>query len=222
MFTSILKSIRKHPFWSSLRHCPVCGSSFPPIEWLCTSCLNQLRQNFLEPSNILRLQFHFRHCRLMDWTRDNDQFIRWVIQSLKGDYPSPLFFFLANELYSRIKEIPSIINDKPFCFIPCPSKNPLIEDHGFLLSQSFKNLTNFPVKPILKNPKIEKQQKNKSFLSRKEKKFEKTSFNPLPKDHLIVFVDDVVTTGSTVKAAHKALDKPEPFMVWSLFWRRRF
>ena len=36
----------------------------------------------------------------------------------------------------------------------------------------------------------------------------------------LVFVDDVLTTGSTARAAFQALDKPENFFVFTLVWRR--
>lgn len=160
----------------------------------------------------------FLHVRLIDWDEENNRWIQSIVQSLKGNYNSPLFQVIAKEFLFRFQQIPSMFKDFPFCFVPCPSKN-LEKDHSFYLAQSFSKLTSLPMVECLKHPKKATTQKQKLKHSRIQKKLIRLD-NKIPSHHSIVFVDDILTTGATAIAAKSALKSKCIFSTWSIFWRK--
>lgn len=219
MLETVFKSLRHHSLFKNLRHCALCQLSHRPNTWLCTRCFTHLKQNFLEPKHMVRLHGSYLHIRLIDWHDENDKWMRLLIQSLKGDYESPLFDILSQEFWHRLRQIPSISRDVPFCFIPCPAKS-FKQDHGVFFCAQLSRHMRFPMRNILQHCSSNSNQKNKNILLRRQKIFKLIDKESIPKDHSLVFVDDVLTTGSTALAAYKALGKPQPFMAWSLFYRR--
>ena len=235
MPSKIFKSLKKGFAFHWIRHCGVCGSSAPPVKWLCSFCLKKLSSFFLEPKNMIRMQFSFRHARLIDWSSENDYFIRSVIQSLKGAKNSPLFSFLAGEFFLRLNQNPLVFNDQPFVFIPCPPRisqeglsflpflkknsTPVL-DHGFFWAKALSEQTGWPASSLLSRQPENKSQKKKNITSRKKAVFFPPAKTLAPENHSMIFVDDVVTSGATALAARWALNNPRSFMVWSIFWRK--
>ena len=221
MFERIFESIREHNIWKWLRHCPVCRQSFPPVEWLCKDCLKHLNSCYLKPQYIMRMQSSFRHLRLMDWTSENDFFMRALLMSLKGPRRSLFFKELAREFFMRIQYLPSLKRDQPFIFIPCPSRS-FSKDHGFFWAKALGGQLQQSVHQALSHVSSRADQKRAKNLSlRGERKFLLTIDECQLKNKNLVFVDDVVTSGATAKAAYLALGQPDSFMVWSLFWRKK-
>lgn len=216
----IFESIREHKIWNWFRHCPACRQSSPPIEWLCVDCLEKLKSFYLEPQHLLRMQSSFRHLRLIDWTPENDSFIRALLISLKGPRRSLFFKVLAREFFMRAQYISSLKRDYPFTLIPCPSKN-YLKDHGFFWAQALGEQMELPIQWALSHSESHSDQKKKNLFLRGERKFLLTMDECIFKNKSLVFVDDVVTSGATAKAAYLALGKPESFMVWSIFWRKK-
>jgi len=213
----VFEAIREHKVWSWLRHCPVCRQSFPPIEWLCIRCLNKLKSFYLKPQNLMRMQSSFRHLRLIDWTLENDAFIRAVLMSLKGPGRSLFFEVLAKEFFMRVQYLLSLKRDVPLTFIPCPSRN-FLKDHGFFWAQALGRQFGLPVQQALSPLDAGLSQKAKRLSLRGGRKF--LLDQKVLKSKNLVFADDVVTSGATAKAAFLALGKPDSFMVWSIFWRK--
>ena len=188
-----------------------------------------------------------KHCRLLDWTLENDHFIRSIIQSLKGRHNLGLFSELAQIFSQKLKEAGLI--SPPLILTPCPgrggafspvlsslfsflkiSKPPLIPkkncvDHGFFLAESLSKQIKAPLHNILsypidsENSGREIKQKQQSLSARNIRRF--ICIKKPPKNNLIVFVDDILTSGATARAAYQALGKPPLFMIWSLFWRKK-
>lgn len=220
MSERVFESIRTHKFWNWFRHCPVCGQSFPPIEWLCVHCLRKLKGFYLEPQHLMRMQFSFRHLRLIDWTSENDSFIRAVLMSLKGSRRSLFFEVLAKEFFMRVQYLSSLRRDHPLILIPCPSKNSS-KDHGFFWAKALSKRLNLSVQQALGPLDPHSNQKTKNLSLRGDRKFLLKVDGKNLSNKNLVFVDDVVTSGATAKAAYLALGKPESFMVWSIFWRKK-
>lgn len=219
---------------SWFRHCAVCGSSLPPIQWICPSCFQQLKSYYLKPKYMLRLQSQFHHCRLADWTAENDFFIRRLLYSLKGKEGSPLFQLLAREFCTRIHHLSSIfIENNSAALVPCPpsqvhsflrvfKSSPAVQkDHSWYWCQSLHYWTGYPVYPVLKAFPRRKAQKRKTLLERKPQLFMINESQQTPQNQTIVFTDDIVTSGATAQSAYQTLNCPKSFMIWSLFWRKR-
>ncbi len=62
-------------------------------------------------------------------------------------------------------------------------------------------------------------QKKKGVEGRAEREFCPVKNANFPPQARVVFADDVLTTGSTARAAFKALGKPSGFEVWAIVWR---
>ena len=249
MFEKVSKHI-KHARWNWIRHCAVCNSSFPPIEWLCKDCFHQLKRLYIPAFYMTRMQSNFRHLRLVDWTNSNHRFIQTLLNRLKGTEGSYFFSLLAFEFFTRIIQLPSVVRDRPFVFVPCPSRrimHPLwsflsssmflhsfslpfqnalnknkkiVKDHSYYWAEALQKFTKSPIYSVLSQSSSHSSQKRKNLLERKQKTFFAEDINTLPKDHQIVFVDDVVTSGATAMSVYKALGQPKQFMIWSIFWRK--
>ena len=231
--------------WNWFRHCAVCESSLPPIEWLCARCLKQLKSLFISPVYMTRMQSHVRHIRLVDWTHQNHYFIQTLLNRLKGFQYSHFFSLFAFEFFTRIIQLPSVMKEKPFALIPCPARktnHPLwkfldssmqnilsqniktnqctIKDHSYYWAEALQKLTQSPVCPVLSLPFSDSSQKEKNLLERKQRTFLVKDESHIPANHHIVFVDDVVTSGSTAMGVYKALGQPKNFMIWSIFWKK--
>ena len=168
----------------------------------------------------MRMQSSFRHLRLIDWTPENDSFMRALLISLKGPRRSLFFNELAREFFMRIQYLSSLKRDQPFIFIPCPSRSSS-KDHGFFWARALGEQLKQPVQQALSHFSSHTDQKVKNLFLRGERKFLLTIDECQLKNKNLVFVDDVVTSGATAKAAYLTLGKSESFMVWSIFWRKK-
>ena len=184
--------------WDLMRACPRCGKSWGAFEWLCPSC---------EAWWFSKLRLHHRwlfgriaHYYLMSW-RKGDQMTP-LIHSLKG-----------GGSYRPIQ--------KMSLFFPhFPKKTPLFfpssgaKDHAYELAKALSQGELNRLNPLLK-----KGFGKQSLMSRKERQkreFQSPCRGKITKVHL---VDDIVTSGETVRACYRALGKPAQMTVWSLFYR---
>ena len=175
---------------------------------------------------MIRTQNRFAHIRLFDWTADNDFFIRFFLNSLKKGAPDFIFDELSRELLHRIVQIQPL--EKNTILIPAPaSPNSPIKDHAFCFTSSLARISNIPIKNSLSRLFFykEEQQKQKTRQARQELQIieieNTTATTASPTQHFI-FVDDILTTGATARAAWKALGKPKDFKILTLTWRHFF
>ena len=236
IFEKTTEKINNKTLRSWIQHCTICGASFPPINILCLHCWKKLKKLYLPPRYMVRLQSSFLHVRLIDWSLENNKFVQFLIQNLKGTQGSPLFELLAQEFCFRIRQISSIKKFSPYILIPCPAtpepltwwnfliqkENPKIhvkKDHSFYWAQSLSQETKYPIQNILSHIPNVSLQKEKNLHDRYQRRFfVQEPFEPRGN---YVFTDDIVTSGATVKAAYRAVQKPPTFMVWSIFWKKK-
>lgn len=143
---------------------------------------------------------------------------RWI-KALKGgdfraDYHQIALEWIKRRQIAAIEELST-----PVFIIPSPSQKGHQADHAFCLAHALSEVTDWQIKNILTFPIVEhKSQKHKKVTERSERQFQLLSGAEIPKGTLI-FIDDVVTTGSTADAAWKTLGKPDQFEVWCVAYQ---
>lgn len=214
-YMELLKNVS---YW--YRSCAVCSVSFPTVQWFCRSCWKRLKSYYLQPQNILRLQNEFSHIRLLDWTKENDTFMRLVLNSLKISSPEYIYDHLIQDLFYRaVQGLPSFIGSSG-TIIPAPPRKNFLNDHAFYLAKALSQLTRWPIQLTLKRVESDSSQKQKSKIHRKKISFELKY--PVSKDSSVIFVDDILTTGATAIAAKNAIGEVKHFKVLTLSWRQAF
>ncbi|MCJ8275684.1 MAG: hypothetical protein MJK18_02495 [Bdellovibrionales bacterium] len=145
-----------------------------------------------------------RHYYLVDW-EPNDSFLSPLAVSLKG-----LGFKETYETLALLTAVdPSFQPGLHFYYHEKSEK-----DHGWQWADRFSAVFKAQVHGLREVDVGRKQ----SLLNREQRR--KRHFNKRPNQPgRAYFVDDIVTTGSTALAAYKALNQPENFAVWSLFYR---
>ena len=98
---------------------------------------------------------------------------------------------------------------KPSLFYPYKGRRDHAQQWAEALGQWLE------VKPQPLRLKSQGKQSQRGRWERQKVEFYPKDCSPGP----VLFVDDVVTTGSTGLSAHKALGQPVNFAIWSLFYR---
>ena len=166
---------------------------------------------------MLRLQDHFPHIRLFDWTSNHDIFIRFFLKSLKKGADRSIFDEMSQEILCRIINFQSL--DKKFVLVPAPPgpERGFLQDHACLLARSLSYFSGLRLKNILVSLTNWKKQAQKTRAERKHLSFQ-TPVGAPRYDH-VIFVDDVLTTGATARAVYLALGRPARFLALTLAWR---
>ena len=168
---------------------------------------------------MIREQDGWTHIRLFDWNGENDFFIRLFLNSLKKGGPRFIFNKITMEYVHRVVQKYPIPMET--VLVPAPVRSDhCSSDHAFCLALSFSRLMGLDLfNPLRRSHFLKKEgfQKGRDRQERKKIKFHinKDSFHPKK----IIFVDDILTTGATARAAWQALKKPRCFVIFTLAWR---
>jgi predicted amidophosphoribosyltransferase len=145
-----------------------------------------------------------------------------LIRALKGGDHREDLSFIAQAWVRKSVLVRSNSLKPPVVLIPCPSRKKGERDHAFALAQALSAVTQWPVKTnLIVLAQDGRSQKQKGRLERTERRFLAQESPDLSVYGTIIFIDDVVTTGSTVEAAWKALHRPENFEVWCVAFQPR-
>ena len=173
---------------------------------------------------MLRGQGELKHIRLLDWQEENDLFIRLLLNSLKQGGPSFIFKKLMLDFLQRVIQIERLPLEAIVIPAP-PSFLSHFQDHAFCLAAAFSQLSGLQLvrPPFYFSSSIEgKSQKNKTKRDRRKIQLQVKNNNFITRDKKIIFIDDVLTTGATARAAYHALNKPKDFTIFTLAWRSYF
>lgn len=209
--------------WNYLRVCHVCQAyEFQSTSLLCQTCREKLFTESRMSAKELYLELGFPSYTWCHWTEGNNPLLRPIIYALKGGYlQTALFEFCIEASY----ELTEIFTNKPL-LVPAPAQNKKQLDHAGVIAQSMAKI--FDLKVIgafdRRNPKT--LQKTKSKQQRQQSNLKLSSNLSLEdkklllrNEHPLIFIDDLITTGSTAKHAFTTLNKPYKFSSFSLFYR---
>ncbi len=223
--------------WTVLRNCPLCGATWPPKNWLCLDCEQQLYRMFLEPEAMSwteerRLKVY----SLLDWQRGetSDQFLSRLIYSLKGGELKKAWRGLALEFLSRWQRQAQQgsyrsgeLLGQNILLIPAPPAQKGDKDHALEFSRALGDLLDAPVWRGLRRTHPTGKgwvQKRLGRFQRGQLQLERDPGRCFPSQlegRWFVFVDDLITSGSTARAARAALSglKKQDFLCWTLLRR---
>lgn len=145
----------------------------------------------------------------------NERLARWIA-ALKGDDDRLDHRYLAGRWLCRRNLLLEGPLTRPVFVVPAPSRRGPQRDHAMALAEALVELSGWNLKNVLRFQIPEGgAQKTKKAWQRSERRFIAVE-DLKAQGGTILFVDDVVTTGSTARAAWLALREPSEFEVWSV------
>jgi predicted amidophosphoribosyltransferase len=170
----------------------------------------------------LRPNFPFPHFYLWNWEKNVEPAL--LVRSLKQGFPAFALEPWLADWVRRAQMERDKLRPPTSIFVPAPPRRPGIKDHAFLMASLLATRTGIPLMPLLRREDPQTRQKFQNRLQRQELKMRSLlqfESRRTLRDMDVHFVDDVVTTGSTARAAYRALGRPPRFFVWSLIYRSR-
>lgn len=217
--------ISKNLKWFGLRGCLYCGSLFRYSDGLCNVCsqelwLSQSSNGELFNQRVRKLEV----ISLFHWIPGRQEVLSRVIHALKGKNGEEFWSIYAEEFQRR--RIPEQVPFHPrsLLFVPSPSKMKSI-DHAWIFANALLRECGGEFCDCLRRESSTNQQKKKSRSQRQQTRigwaenFTKQDFMKFSAGKHVIFVDDVVTTGSTARAAWLNMGKPRDFSIWALAQR---
>ncbi len=192
---------------------------------------------------MIRCQNGLIHLRLIDWNQKNNLFLKVFLSSLKRGGPSFIFREIMEDFFNRAMRTMSFKNffsSSKKVIVPAPPKVPSLKDHAVCLSLALSELSQIPSYPALSvdhplsqnsikssiqtdlssTPSTWSEQKTKDKTHRKNINFQLKKLLPRSIEE-VIFIDDILTTGSTACAAHKVLSPFCRFKIFTLAWRQK-
>lgn len=200
------------------RSCLQCGSVKPIDDSLfCSCCRAKLFDQF--STRDIRYIGPIPVHSLFLWRPDENRALSVLLENLKGNTLTASQNFYSNLLLKKFLVRQSSVLKN--IIIPAPARQPQILDHAGQIAAFLSQETGWP----MANPFsriIDEQQKHKNRIDRSHIRLQlNESFSMSEhKNTQILFVDDIVTTGSTVLSAYKTLGCPRHFQILSWADRR--
>lgn len=197
-------------FHRLLRVCIYCSSIDCGDSLFCGLCEKKLwsKHNGLKQIQVDSLQVSY----LFDWFPDDDPMLNMLLNQMKGSAPKSLYASYAQRICDRL---PQIQFKDDTAIVPCPSRGDRI--HALLLAEAFAKQLSLPVLDILELADPAKDQKGRT---KSERQHIRMRLKQTTGIRHVIFIDDIVTTGATAKAARLALRSVEGFEVFCLAHRR--
>jgi predicted amidophosphoribosyltransferase len=192
------------------RACANCGTNIPPIDGFCGRCFNEIIFAIQSDAHVVGGHPFAVHS-LLKWTDDREAVGR-LIKCLKGPHSKYAFKKLAGEVLRRAS-----FKDK-ILIVP-PSKREKF-DHAWNFGEALGEFSGAELLSpfLIQNEELEQKRLNKmerstlTFALSKQVKWR-------AKHGGFVFVDDLITTGATARAAWNALGRPTRFSAWTVACR---
>lgn len=191
--------------------CRICRCPNLRKDPFCKVCRTKLRKM---RETTVRLQKEVLIRALFAWRRQSPKAFSKLVHGLKGEEQKNLWFELALWMTSQWRT--STAEAKTI--IPIPSHQN--RNHALGLARAIAHWTGWPLADVLSVDLVRSPQKSLSREARGEVKFQLRPAFESREYRDVILVDDVVTTGATAQAAHKALRQPQRTEMWCLMDRQ--
>lgn len=170
---------------------------------------------------------------LYNWRDREHSVFQKFAHDLKGGGALPFFDRLAQEITEvRSRLYPNILGQNilfptsrsfagPIQFVPAPGRSRFVRDHAEELAFRLARIWggDYCARALRRTSSAE--QKHANLAMRSAVKRIDRGVVGIDINRPVVFVDDVLTTGSTAEVAFRSLGRPEKFEIWTVFYRPR-
>lgn len=216
-FFNFIKQSLAHP------QCIGCGSFFVKVHLFCEVCFQQTVSEELKLHK-QKIDDNHLHYYALAWSRNSSSALTTLVYALKKN-KSPL----AWKFYARLFSVCCLSQsdvDKFDYIVPVPSAA-WSSQHALYFAAELSKIYNIPLIDCLSKTSTELPQKMKSAEMRKAALERQVQFNyesfteNMFQSKAVLFVDDILTTGSSFLACHKTLGCNTESSILTLFYREK-
>jgi predicted amidophosphoribosyltransferase len=207
---------------SLMRHCAICQQGLRPVDPLCRSCWN-LHFNLLKQRDLVFPEGSDleKALALLAWPAGDLTTARLLL-SLKGGANPSGFQKLAAEFIRVLDQnhfLKRFDTGAELVIVPAPPRQDGQMDHAGRWARALSELTGAPVQNLLLRGSPARDQR---WLKRRERASVELLLQPgknVDSEKIYIFVDDVMTTGATFRAARKTLGGASAIWGWFIAYR---
>lgn len=206
--------------FANIRACLYCGIINGNTLISCPRCWEKLVA-IKSGLNLPVVHSSVRHVYLYPWNKKNEKLIRPLAYAIKGAPEPRIFDVFAGQILENYQQY--FTGFKDIVFVPAPARQLGDVDHAMAFANSLKKVFSAKLWAGLKRVNGGSQRartrkvREKTILQTKSQEDRKWIKNR--KAELIVFVDDVFTSGSTARAAAQLFENKGNFLALSLIYK---